>query len=542
VGIASIVEQYYLSTSSSTQSGGSWVTTPPAYVAGRYYWTRSVITWDDGTVTITSAVLSRGLNSANSTATQAKSEAEAAQTQLDVLDTQQGVFNKLTNNGALQGLYMQDGQLFINSTYIKAGYLLADLIRGGTLMMGGLDNTNGIIQVLDASGNVICQLDNTGATIVGDVTMSRTAPNYVAGGGATLGSTATVGAYQTDDDAIYKRLRYWNSSSLSAATNLLGLVLHGTQNGVDGDTLYILPSPGKSISQTTLGGHTTIATDGALAIVAGMLRTSVPAINMHHDRVEMTYGDGTGASTDGNHNVEVNASGVKIDTRGTVTIGRVSGTTGANYINNYASTVRLGYGTSSATSVAGTLNVARKATIYSLDVTNFSASNVKSRVVATDDYDRRMLYAYETAAPMFGDVGSARIGEDGLCYVEIDDVFAETARTDFGYQAFLQKCGDGDLWVSEKHPGHFVVEGTPGLPFDWEVKARQRNTDGLRLESYAISDAEGDELARAAGTADDADHWYDGDVDGAVSAAGAIEDLYEPYEDQFYRIYDETAA
>lgn len=123
VGITSIVEQYYLSTSSSTQSGGSWVTTPPAYVAGRYYWTRSVITWDDGTTTITSAVLSRGLNSANSTAAQAKSTAESAQSDVDALSTQDAIFNLLTDNGAIQGLYMQDGQLYVNASYMKSGLI-----------------------------------------------------------------------------------------------------------------------------------------------------------------------------------------------------------------------------------------------------------------------------------------------------------------------------------------------------------------------------------------------------------------------------------
>jgi hypothetical protein len=50
----------------------------------------------------------------------------------DELD-QEGVFNRLTDNGALQGIYMQDGRLFINAEYIKAGFLNADRIRGGTI-------------------------------------------------------------------------------------------------------------------------------------------------------------------------------------------------------------------------------------------------------------------------------------------------------------------------------------------------------------------------------------------------------------------------
>ena len=44
-GIASITEQYYLSTSKETPTGGSWVTTPPQWVAGKYIWTRSKIVY-----------------------------------------------------------------------------------------------------------------------------------------------------------------------------------------------------------------------------------------------------------------------------------------------------------------------------------------------------------------------------------------------------------------------------------------------------------------------------------------------------------------
>lgn len=40
--------------------------------------------------------------------------------------TQEDIFNKLTNNGATQGFYLQDGQLYINATYVKILNLIAD--------------------------------------------------------------------------------------------------------------------------------------------------------------------------------------------------------------------------------------------------------------------------------------------------------------------------------------------------------------------------------------------------------------------------------
>lgn len=59
-GISSIVEQYYLSSSSSSLADGDWSTERPAWKNGWYVWTRSVITYTDGTSTTTEAVCVTG--------------------------------------------------------------------------------------------------------------------------------------------------------------------------------------------------------------------------------------------------------------------------------------------------------------------------------------------------------------------------------------------------------------------------------------------------------------------------------------------------
>ena len=83
---------------------------------------------------------------------------KAKQAAIDDVDeslTQQDIFNRLTDNGQLQGLYMRNGELYVNGTYI----------RGGTLVLGGLNNVNGLLQILDASGNVVVQGNNDGLQI-----------------------------------------------------------------------------------------------------------------------------------------------------------------------------------------------------------------------------------------------------------------------------------------------------------------------------------------------------------------------------------------
>lgn len=60
IGVKSVSEQYYLSTSYSTTTGGSWSTTVPAWKDGKYIWTRSIITYTDNSYTETNPVCVTG--------------------------------------------------------------------------------------------------------------------------------------------------------------------------------------------------------------------------------------------------------------------------------------------------------------------------------------------------------------------------------------------------------------------------------------------------------------------------------------------------
>lgn len=64
-GVKGIVEQYYLSTSSTAQTGGSWSEAQPAWSKGKYIWTRSRITWTDGSTTYTAPCLAKAINGSN---------------------------------------------------------------------------------------------------------------------------------------------------------------------------------------------------------------------------------------------------------------------------------------------------------------------------------------------------------------------------------------------------------------------------------------------------------------------------------------------
>ena len=53
IGVATIVAEYYVSTSKTVQTGGSWSTKSPTWSANKYVWTRSKITYTDGDVEYT---------------------------------------------------------------------------------------------------------------------------------------------------------------------------------------------------------------------------------------------------------------------------------------------------------------------------------------------------------------------------------------------------------------------------------------------------------------------------------------------------------
>lgn len=65
--------------------------------------------------------------------------------------THEEIFNLLTNNGSMKGIYKEGNQLYISFTYAK----------GGTLKLGGPNNGYGTFKVYDANGNIIAQIDNS---------------------------------------------------------------------------------------------------------------------------------------------------------------------------------------------------------------------------------------------------------------------------------------------------------------------------------------------------------------------------------------------
>lgn len=65
--------------------------------------------------------------------------------------THEQIFNLLTDDGAIKGIYKEGNQLYVSFTYA----------RGGTLKLGGPNNGYGTFEVYDTKGNMITQINNS---------------------------------------------------------------------------------------------------------------------------------------------------------------------------------------------------------------------------------------------------------------------------------------------------------------------------------------------------------------------------------------------
>ena len=327
---------------------------------------------------------------------------------VDALDkalTQLEIFNRLTNNGAAQGIFLKDGKLYLNFSYAQ----------GGTLKLGGVNNGNGQAEVYDSSGNKIGSWNKDGfnlqkGSIYGTQIHLESQNDYIQGtvngneavkistGGVKVDSTANWGLGVTRKEYIFEMNPY-----LFPGVRLLDR------------------STGAGIGSTWTSGH------------FGMCYTDDLS--------------GYSSVTDSLSNYGVYMKAGKEDANG-----------GFYAIGN-------GLGKGSHVTAEG---------IYT--------SGTKNRIVNTENYGQRLQYCYEMPSPFFGDIGEAETDENGLCYVQIDDIFGETVLRNDKYNVFLQKEGCGDLWIEEKTADYFLVKGTPNLSFSWELKAKQADYTLERLE------------------------------------------------------------
>lgn len=329
--------------------------------------------------------------------------------------------------------------------YIQTNTLSASTIRGGTLKLGGTDGTdktktygNGQLYVYDSNDVQKIKIDNTGAHF-GRITSGTNVNKYLTeidvSGNLTTKSLMAIDYIKlTGNSSSYLTfpLKVTNGN-----TKISGTVGFGTQANTD---------LGFKLNWTSDAGSNGYETFNAVFS---------PFYGQHR---ETYYNRRSGNTTTINYNEVIK-------------------------IQQGYSTTYLGEGTLTGLvfQYSGSSNF--YFTRNEIYANALRTVQPKNRVVKTKDYATRLLYCYETPTPCFGDIGEGVISEDGLCYVSIEAIFSETIVTD-SYYVFLQKHNSGDCFVKERKPYYFIVSGTPGLRFSWELKAKQIGYDQLNLERY----------------------------------------------------------
>lgn len=334
----------------------------------------------------------------------------------------------------------------INADWINAGDMSADRIRGGTLILGGQSNGNSILRIQSPSGQQIGYIDNTGVhfnqgTFSGSLSAATgTFAGVLQAASGSFKGTVSVGGENNDGEILV----YNSSGTLIGRWSSNGLMSKGNYFAIndDGKTyasvfhctrLCLAPTPTNDILNVN-----TVKSNYSTAISMG------------------AYASGTGIS--GNALTIGSARSGDPKEIYNITIGK----------NNVTNLIRL-YG---STTINDDLRV----------------TGEKNRIVKTEWYGKRLMYSYEMTSPIFGDIGTAKTDKNGECVISIDDIFYETINAGIEYQVFIQKEGQGDVWVSKKEETYFVVKGSPDLKFSWEIKAKQKNYEYKRTEPDLVED------------------------------------------------------
>lgn len=309
-------------------------------------------------------------------------------------------------------------------------------ISGELELKVGINENDRIVSMLNASADEIklksnrFSLESTGTNISKDGTIQTSKLNVTGGNISLDGSKNT---------SVYKNSRLSVNGSSSAYAEMYSGPSFAVSSVVV-DTQYTMIHPGE-------------------------IRVGVGENASYRDKfhVYTTEGDSFDHASNMFLDGDISATGTA----------EFSGT-GQSYISGYLTVGGSGYNSNYKLWIAGGAYAAG----------NLGCSGTKNRIVDTLNHGKVLLNAYEMASPMFGDIGTGQLDFNGKCIIFIDDVFLETTDTVSEYQVFLQKYGQGDIWVDEISKTYFSVKGTvPDLKFAWEIKAKQKDYATYRLEN-----------------------------------------------------------
>lgn len=527
VGVSSVTPYYYVSTSATATTGGSWSTTFPATVAeGRYLWVKYRVTYDNGdtkdtepycmTKAMQDALATTVRDVAELKVTTDKISQSVTRLETSVSETTETVGKLTTQAGEISAIVSQT----------------VNTIKGGVNLINGSDETY-IVNPDGTQTNALVVLRINAAPLPANTTYYLSADVTVTRGSAPTVAALLLGQSWSVSCSAVTRFNVVNGhisgQIKTTAEGAYNLALYaGINNQTSGKTVqytHIKFSLGDietpwALSPTEVSGELSlkIGRDENNQIVS-MLNASADQINIKGDRLVIDTS-----------NFDVSASGVVTAKQFNLSSGTMSNSTASSSklssCNLGGSTLNSGNGTayvdarnegilSLYSSVYAQLTCGgnaegynrgyvqaypEKIVISAKDVTAIGEFNVqggaKNRVIDTAHFGSRCIAAYETPLPTFADYGTGQLDDSGVCYITVDPIFLETVYPRCEPTVFLTKYGRGEIWYSPEESSHdmLVIRGTPDLKFAWEGRYAQGNLDlqRLRVLGYDYEDVSGE--------------------------------------------------
>ena len=231
--------------------------------------------------------------------------------------TQLSIFNKLTNNGQTQGIYLENSKVYINGEYIKASSIHADRIKAGTLTANmitsgtfkgvnfeaGGSGTAGVMLVKDTNNNITFTASKNGIN-----TKRISFVDTLKNDGTFVTSASTV---LTSSGYAYSRSESSSSYTATDALSFVGTTLtcESALNRTDGsntaETVTVMPS-GIIVKRTTAekgsnAGNVTIAPLSLTLTtqIYGETNTNSCMIDMYNNQFRIRVGGSGTASNAG---------------------------------------------------------------------------------------------------------------------------------------------------------------------------------------------------------------------------------------------------
>lgn len=494
-GIKSTAITYQVSSSGTTVPTGTWSTNVPTTSAGQYLWTRMITTYTNNKTTTSYSVSRNGSNGAKGDKGDQGSAGRTYFMETSSSIVKMSADNTIVPNYITLSGYYRDGTATARTAY-KCRFKIEETTDGDTYTTvytsssDETDITHALYSVLASGTSGITASGSSGIGISRNLTALR-CTMYAAGGFTQVLDIETIpvaidvdalthedifnlltndgawqGIYRGSDGKLYINFTYARGGTLN---------LGGKANTYGNGQMHVYDANDNEIVD--------IDTKGIVVThyISGMGEKPISYVCITPDVFGGIYlsenKDGTGACAilSPDEIVLKNNSSGPITVQTDITMHMTDESLYLGSVSEY----KFHFGKEKSSfyqpvTIGGSLSVA----------------GTKNRIIDTENYDTRKQYCYETATPYFGDIGSGCTDNTGKCYIDINDIFSETVNTGVEYQVFLQKEGQGDIWVEEKTDSYFVVRGTENLKFSWEIKAIQKDYEFERLEKFDNSEKE----------------------------------------------------